>query len=169
MNKQVAQTLQMGAFFTGAVIILDMLLARIPVLEPFALGLVFCLAAASILVSVAHSVPRETLRATAIRHKEQELQDLTVTIDAAIYQRDKKSLKILSEELRSLALGTIAGQTRLPKKEILELATNEPESLQAIVRDERIMKLLARNGPFAGGVSEKELEGMLSEILSWSS
>ncbi len=169
MKKQVARILQMGAFFAGAVIILDLLLKQIPVLDWFALGLVFSLAAALILESVATSVPRETLRATAIRNKEEELQYLADAIDAAIYQRDKKSLRILSEELRSLALGTIAGQTRLPKKEILELATNEPQSLQAIVRDERMMKLLARNGPFAGGVSEKELEGMLSEILSWSS
>ncbi len=169
MKKQAARILQMGAFFAGAVIILDMLLARIPVLESFALGLVFCLAAALILDSVAHSVPKEALRATAVRHKEEELQYLADAIDAAIYQRDKKSLRILSEEVRSLALGTIAGQTRLSKREILELATNESQPLQAIVRDERMMKLLARNGPFAGGVSEKELESVLSEILSWSS
>lgn len=169
MNKPAARVLQMGAFFAGAVIILDMLLVRIPVLESFALAVVFCLAAALILDSVAHSVPKETLRSTAIRHKEEELQHLADTIDGAIYRRDKKSLKILSGELRSLALGAIAGQTRLPKKEILELATNEPQSLQAVVRDERMMKLLVRNGPFAGGVSEKELEAMILEILSWSS
>ncbi len=169
MKKEVTHILQMGAFFAGSVIILDLLLTKIPVLDWFALGLVFCLAGALILDSVAHLVPKETLRATEIRDKEEELQYLADAIDAAIYQRDKRSLKILSEELRSLALGTIAGQTRLSKKEILELSANDPQSLQAIVRDERMMKLLSRNGPFAGGVSEKELEGVLSEILGWSS
>jgi len=93
---------------------------------------------------------------------------LTQAVNSALYGQDKKSLKILSEHIKSLALGAIAAQTRLTKKEILELAANDKQALQAVVQNDEIIKFLAGYQPQDRAPTEKEYEEMLSKIESWS-
>jgi hypothetical protein len=168
MNTQTTQILQLGLFFGCAVIFLDLLLIQLPVFDWFALSLIFLLAAAAILASVARTVPRQTSKSISLRQKEDEFQYLADDVDAAMYGHDKQSLRILSEHIKSLALGTIAARTRLSKKEILELAANDKQSLQAIVQDEEMIRYLAGYQPQNEVPSEKEFEEMLSKIESWS-
>ena len=168
MNRPATQILQLGLFFAGAVIVLDLFLTYLPVLDWFALSLIFILAAAAILGSVTRTVPRQTSKSLSLQHKEDEFQHLADVINAAVYGQDKTSLRILSEHIKSLALGTIAARTRLSKKEILELAENDRQSLQALVQDEEMIRCLAGYQPQREGPSEKEFEEMLSKIESWS-
>ena len=168
MNKQTTQILELGIFFAGAVIILDVLLAQIPLLDWLALGLAFFLAAALILGSVSRTIPKQARKAISIGQKEDQFRHLADVVDAAVYGRNKMALRILSEQLKSLALGTIAARARLSRKEILELAEKEPQSLSAIVQDEEMRRLLAGYPPLGEGVSEKELEEILFRIESWS-
>jgi hypothetical protein len=168
MNSQATQILQLGLFFTGAVIVLDLLLTQLPVFDWFALSLIFLLAAAAILGSVARTIPKQTGKSMSLRQKEDELRHLADIVDSAMYGHDKQSLRILSEHIKSLALGTIAARTRLSKKEILELAANDKQSFQAIVQDEEMVRCLAGYQPQNKAPSEKEFEEMLSKIESWS-
>jgi hypothetical protein len=85
-----------------------------------------------------------------------------------VYGHEKESLRILSEHIKSLALGTIAARTRLSKKEILELAKNDRQSLQAIVEDEEMIRCLAGYQPQDEAPIEQELEEILSKIEGWS-
>jgi len=168
MNRQAKHILELGLFFAGAVIILDMLLTQLPVLDWFALGLTFSLMATLILGSVARTVPWQAHKSLLSRQKEDEFQHLVNVVDAAVYAQDGKSLKILSNHLKSLALGAIAARTKLPKKDILELAENNWRSLQGIVQDEEMVNLLAGYRPHDEALSEKDLEQTLSKIESWS-
>ena len=168
MNREVTQILQLGLFFAGAVIVLDLLLTQLPVLDWFALSLIFLLAAAAILGSVTSTVPRQTGRSISFQQGEDEFQHLADVVNAALYGHDKGSLRILSEQIKSLALGTIAARTRLSKKEILELAENDKKSLQAIVQDEEMMRCLAGYLPQDKAPSEKKFEDLLSKIEGWS-
>ena len=77
-------------------------------------------------------------------------------------------MKILSNNLKSLALGAIAARTRLSKKDILQLAENNWQFLQAIVQDEEMVNLLSGYRPHDEALNEKELEQRLSKIESWS-
>ena len=168
MNTQATQILQLGLFFAGAVIVLDLLLTLLPVLDWFALSLLFLLAAAAILASVARTVPRQTGKSISLQQREDEFQHLADVVNAAVYGHEKESLRILSEHIKSLALGTIAARTRLSKKEILELAKNDRQSLQAIVQDEEMIRCLAGYQPQDEAPSEKEFEEILSKIEGWS-
>jgi len=168
MNTQAKQILQLGLFFAGAIIVLDLLLTQFPVLDWFALSLIFILVAAVILGSVSRTVPRQRGKPLSLQHKEDEFQHLADVINAAVYGRDKTSLRILSEHIKSLALGTIAARTRLSKKEILELVESDRKSLQAIVHDEEMIRCLEGYQPQDKGPSEREFEEMLSKIESWS-
>ncbi len=155
-------------FFAGAVIILDVLLIQIPVLDWFALGVVFFFAAALIVGSIARSIPWERRRAISISQTRSELQQLADIVDAAVYRGDTNSSRILLEQVKSIVLGAIAVRTKLSKREILELAENHPENLRAVVRDDEIMTFLAGYHRFGDALGEKELEGMLSKIQDWS-
>jgi hypothetical protein len=168
MNRQAKHILELGLFFAGAVIILDMLLTQMPVLDWFALGFTFSLMATLILSSVARTVPWQTHKTMLSLRKEDEFQHLANVVDAAVYAHDGKSLKILSNHLKSLALGAIAARTRLSKKDILELAENNLPSLQAIVQDEGMVNLLAGYHEQDEALNQKELEQTLSKIESWS-
>jgi hypothetical protein len=168
MNTQATQILQLGLFFASAVIILDLLLTQLPVIDWLVLSLVFLLAAVVILGSVARTVSRQASGPVSLQPREDEFQRLANVVHAAVYGNDKKSLRILSEHMKSLALGTIAARTRLSKKEILELAKNDKQSLQAIVQDEKMLRCLAGYQPQDEAPSEKEFEEMLSKIESWS-
>jgi len=168
MNRQAKHILELGLFFAGAVIILDVLLIQIPVLDWFALGLTFSLVATLILGSVARTVPWQTHKSILSRQKEDEFQHLVNVVDAAVCAHDGKSLRILSKHLKSLALGAIAARTRLSKKYILELAERDRPSLQAIVQDEGMVNLLADYRPQDEALNEKELEQTLFKIESWS-
>ncbi len=168
MNPQARHILELGMFFAGAVIILDALLIQIPLLDWFALGLAFFFIAALILVSIAREVPWQTRRAIMLPETRNELEYLTDVIDAAVYRGDANASRILSEEIKSIVLGAVAVRTRLPKKEILDLAENHPESLRAMVRDDGIMKLLAGYLPLGASLTEEKLEQTLSKIASWS-
>jgi len=168
MNRQATQILELGLFFAGAVIILDLLLAQLPVLDWLALGLFFLLVAAAILGSVARAVPKQTGKSISLQQKEDEFQHLADLVNAALYEHDKGSLRILSRHIQSLALGTIAARTRLPKRQILELAKNDKQSLQAIVQDEEMIRCLAGFQPQGEAPSKKEFEEMLSKIEGWS-
>lgn len=168
MNREAKQILELGMFFAGAVITLDVLLIQIPVLDWFALGVVFCLAAALIVVSIARSVPWERRRAISISQTRSELQHLADIVDAAVYGGDRTSSRILLEQIKSIVVGAIAVRTKLSKREILELAETHPENLRAVVRDDEIMMFLAGYQRFGDALSEKDLEGMLSKIQDWS-
>jgi hypothetical protein len=167
MNRQAKHILELGLFFAGAVIILDVLLTQIPVLDWFALGLTFSLMATLILGSVARTVTWQTHKSMLSHQEEDEFQYFVNLVDAAVYAHDGKSLRILSKHLKSLALGAIAARTRLSKKDILELAENNPPSLQVIVQDEEMVNLLATYRQHEA-LNEKELEQTLSKIDSWS-
>lgn len=168
MNRQATHILQLGLFFAGAVIVLDVLLTQLSILDWFALGLVFFFVAATILDSVARTVPTQTRKSQPFQQKKDEFQHLVDIVNAAVYEHDKKSLRMLSEHIKSLAVGTIAARTRMSKKEILELAENDKQALQAIVQDKKITKLLAGYQPQDEAPTEKEYEEMLSQIESWS-
>lgn len=168
MNRQAAQILQLWLFFAGAVIFLDLLLTQLPDLDWLALSLIFLLGAAAILGSVTHTVPRQTGRSISLQQREDEFQHLADVVNAAVYGHDKGSLRILSDHIKALALGTIAARTRLSKKEILELAENDKQSLQAIVQDEEMMRCLAGYQAQDEALSEKKFEEMLSKIEGWS-
>lgn len=168
MNGQATQILLIGLFFAGAIIVLDLLLTQLPVLDWFALSLIFLLAATAILGSVARTVPRQTGKSISIQQKEDEFQHLADVVNAAVYGHDKESLRILSERIKSLALGTIAARTKMSKKEIMELAENDKQSLRAIVQDEEMIKFLAVYQPQDEALSQKEFEEKLSKIEGWS-
>ncbi len=164
MNRQVTHLLQLGVFFTAAVIILDLLLVQIPVLDWFALAVAFMLAATLILDSMLRLVPREKRRPTSNQQIEDEFQYLTHIVDKAINDHDEMSARILSEELRSLVLGTIAARMRLSRKEVLEQVENDPESIRRTVRDEEIMKLLIGNISVTELMDERQFEKILATI-----
>ena len=168
MKREAKRILEWGVFFACAVIILDVLLIQIPILDWLALGIVFFFAAALIVASIARSVPWEKRRAISIPQRRDELQRLADIVDAAVYEGDGNSSRILLEQVKSIALGAIAGRTKLSKREILELAENHREDLRAVVRDEEIMAVLVGYQQLGRSLSEKELEGMLSRIQDWS-
>lgn len=168
MNRQARQILVTGAVFAGTVIMVDSLLTQIPALAWLALGLIFLLAAALILNSVAHTVPDLRLGSTTGRVPQDEFQHLVDIVDAGIFRHDEAALRIVVERLRSLALGTIAAHSGLSKKEILELAQNEPHSLRAIVNDENLMKLLTTEPSQTEGLTGAGLEKMLLSVERWS-
>jgi membrane protein implicated in regulation of membrane protease activity len=168
MNRQAAQILQLGLFFAGGVIFLDLLLTQLPDLDWLVLSLVFLLAAVAILGSVTSVVPRQTGRSISLQQRENEFQRLANVVNAAVYGHDKGSLRVLSEHVKALALGALAARTRLSKKEILELAENDKQSLQAIVQDEEMMRYLAGYQAHDEAPSEKKFEEMLSKIEGWS-
>jgi len=167
MNTKAKHILELGIFFAGAVIILDTLLIQIPVLDWFALGLAFFLAAALIISSIARTIPWQRRTAVRIPQTRNELQHLADIIDAAVYGGDSNSSKILSEEIRSIVLGVVAVRTKLSKREIIALAENHPENLRVVVRDDEIIKFLTGHS-FGQALGEKELEETLSKIEDWS-
>lgn len=168
MNEQARHVLQLGMFFAAAVIILDILLIQIPILDWFALGVAFMLVAVLILNSVVRLVPREVRKHRQNQQVEDEFHYLTHVVDRTIRDHDEMSARILSEELRSLVLGTIAVRMRLSKKQILERVENDRDSVQAIVKDEQIMKLLTGNVPMSDVADEKQFEKLLAKIEGWS-
>jgi len=168
MNRQIKQILELGLFFAGAVILVDVLLSQIEVLDWFALGLIFFLIAAIIVGSVARTVPTQRGKSITLQQKDDEFQQLADIVDAAVYGHDRNSMRILSEHFKSLALGTVAARTRLSKKEILELAENDKPTLEDILKDEGMAKLLAGYQPRDEPPSENEFERILSKIESWS-
>ena len=168
MNRQSNQILELGLFFGGAVIVLDVFLSQVQALDWFALGLIFFLASAIILGSVARTVPTQKEKSITLQQKEDEFQQLADTVNAAVYGHDRKSLRILTEYLKSLALGTVAAGTMLSKKEILELAENDKQTLEDVVKDEEMIKLLTGHQPRDEPLSEHEFEKMLSKIETWS-
>ncbi len=168
MNPEAKQVLELGVFFACVVIILDVLLQQIPTLDWFALGLAFSLVAAIIVGSMARSIPWQRQKVMPIPQPRNELQRLADRIDASVYAGDINSSRILSEQIKSIALGAIAVRTKLSKREILELAENHPEELWALVRDDEITKFLTDLQPLGGPLTEKDLEEMISEIEGWS-
>ena len=164
MNRQATHLLKLGAFFTAVVIILDVLLIQITVLDWFALGVAFMLIAAIILDSMIRLVPREKSRPTSNQQIEDKFQYLTHIVDRAITDHDEMSARILSEELRSLVIGTIASRMRLSRKEVLEQVENDRESIRATVRDDEIMKLLLGDTPMHELADGKQLERILAKI-----
>ena len=168
MNAQARHILELGIFFAGAVVLLDALLIEIPIFDWFALGLAFFFIAAFIIGSIAREVPWQTRRAISVHETKNELEHLAAVIDAAVHRGDTNSYRILSEEVKSIVLGAIAVRTNLPKKEILELAENYPESLRAMVHDDGIMKFLARYPPLDASFTDEKLEKTLSKIDCWS-
>ncbi len=168
MNKQVAQILQLGIIFTVIVGFLDVLLTQVPVLDWLVLGVTFFFVAAAIIDSVARLVPRENHRLASNHVEEDELQHLAEVIDRAANRRENEALGILFGRLRSIALGTVAARTRLSKKEVMELVQNNPNSLLAIVKDEKIVRLLSGRAQMFEAVNHQQVEEFLSRIESWS-
>jgi Na+(H+)/acetate symporter ActP len=168
MNRQVRQVLELGLFFAGAVILLDVVLAQMQILVWFALAVTFLFVAAIILASVARNVSTQKAVARLRHQKEDPFQELAENVDAAVYAHDRKSLRIVWERLNSLALSAVAARTRLSKKEVLELAKNDKSALEGIVKDVWMVKLLIGYQPRDEPTSEDELEKILSEIENWS-
>jgi hypothetical protein len=168
MNTQVKQMLEFGLVFAGAVILLDVFLSQIQIFDWLALGLVFFLAAVVMVGSVAHTIPRQKRKSIVFEQKEDGFQQLADTVNAAMYGHNRTSMRILSEHLKSIALGTVAARTKLSKKEILELAEHDKTALENLVRDEVIAKLLCGYQPRDERLSEDEIEKTLTKIESWS-
>lgn len=168
MNRQTRQIVGTGAVFAGTVVMVDLFLTQIPALAWLALGLIFFLAATSILSLVAHTVPDLKLRSTTGRVSRDEFQHLVDIVDAGIFRHDKGALRIVLDRLRSLALGTVAAHLGLSKKEILELAQNKPQSLRTIVDDENLVKLLTTEPSQTEGLTGTGLEKVLRSVERWS-
>ena len=163
MNKQVARIVQLGIIFTVIVVFLDVFLIQLPILDWLALGVTFFFVAVAILDSVASLVSKEKPKLGSRPEKDDELQYLSDVVDRAINRNEHESLGVLSEKLRSIATGAVAVRTKLSKKEILERADNDPSSLLAIVKDQQIVKALAKNAMLEG-VKREQIETLLSKI-----
>lgn len=170
MNEQVTKILQLGIIFTVVIVFLDVFLTQLPVLDWLALGITFFFIAVAILDSLARLVPKEKRGQIQVLRKEEdeELEQLANLVARAINRRENEAQKLLSEKLRSIALGTAAARTGFSKREIRELAEKDPDSLRMLVKDEQIMKLLAGNGQFLSGADASQLDELISKIESWS-
>lgn len=167
MNRQTTQILELGIIFAVVVAFADVFLIQLPVLDWLALAVAFFFVAAVILDSVARLVPSEKRKLQSTREIDDELQYLADVIDRAINRHEHESLQLLSEKLRSIALGTVAARRKLSKKEILELARNDPSSLLAIVKDEQIVRLLLGNAQMPEVADRHQVEELLSKIEDW--
>lgn len=168
MNEQAKRILKRGGFFAMAVVILDLFLLQFPLFDWPILGLVFILAAALLMNSVAGSLSRQRQQITSNVEERDELRDLTHVVDSAVFGREELSMKMLSDQLKSLALVAVASRTKLSRVEIQKLADNAPESLRAIIHDNEIMKFLATGQLGKSRIDEKGLEEALSKIEDWS-
>lgn len=167
MNRQIAQVLQLGIIFTVIVVFLDVLLGQLPILVWLGLGVTFFFVAVAILDLVASLVSKEKPRLDSKHEKYDELQYLSEVVDRAANRNEHESLEVLSEKLRSIALGAVAVRTKLSKEEILELANDNPSFLLAVVKDEQIAKALGRNAVLEVA-NRDQIESLLSKIEVWS-
>lgn len=168
MIQQVKSILQLGIAFTAIVAFLDLLLMEYPPLNWLALSVVFFFVAVMIVDLLARHISHERHRPSSNPQREDDLHFLEEVVDKAISERDQKSNRILHERLRSMALGTVAARTRQTKKEILDIAERDPHSLQAILKDKTLLKLIVGNPLSIGQYDRQRVEELLSRIEAWS-
>jgi hypothetical protein len=168
MNKQATQILQLGVFLSALVVFLDIFLMQLPVLDWLGLGVAFFFVAILILDLTAQLAHQEKHPATSKHQEHDELEWLEELADRAVHGHHPESINVLSERLRSLAITTVAARKRLTRKELQELADNDPKSLDSIVKDAQMVKLLARNASALKTGSRLEFEELISRIVNWS-
>jgi hypothetical protein len=171
MNRQTTQVLQVGAFLAVAVIALDFLLpptqnSGLPVLGWLGLGVVFFLAAATLIGIVAQGIPKQTLKFVSGQKNEDEFSHLAKTVEAGVWGGDRNAKRILSQHLQSLAIGVIAARTKLPKREILNLMENDPQAFRNIVHDEDLLRFLLDSQNLGENLKEGDLQNILLKIGS---
>lgn len=167
MNNRVTETVQLGIVFGVIVVFLDVFLLQLPILAWLALGLAFFFVAVIILESVTRLVPSERQRPLSNLMPEDELQHLSSVVQRALDDHDQDAQNVLTEKLKSIALSTVAARMRLSKREIMELAENNPDSLHTIVVDPEMLELLS--GKTSNHQDRQRLNQLLSKIEGLSS
>ena len=143
MNKETSEILQLGVVFGVIAVFLDLFLIPLPVLNWLALGVAFLFVSVIILQSVASLVPRQTRIISSPPEKSDELDDLTEVIGRAYGKNQNESIDVLTDKLRSIAINTVAAKTRFSKKEVMDLAANDPAFLARMLNDEQLSSLVA--------------------------
>jgi hypothetical protein len=162
MNDRVTETIQIGIIFGIIVVFLDVFLFQLPVLAWLALGLAFFFVAVIIIESMTRLVPRERQRLPSKLVHEDELQHLSLTVHRALDMHDQEAQSMLAEKLRSIVLSTLAARMKVSRREIVDLAEKNSDSLQAIVSDKEMLGLLS--GKKSNHESAQQIDQLLSKI-----
>ena len=166
MNRQSTDVLRVGAFLGVAVIILDLLLSQLPVLDWLGLGFFFFFGAVMLIAIVAQTVPKHNLKLVAGLKSDDDFSHLAKTVEAGLWGGDRNAKRMLSKQLQSIAIGFIAARTKLPKREILSLMENDPQTLRNLVHDDDLLRLLNDDPKFEENLNEGNLQSILLKIGS---
>lgn len=164
MTKRARHLLELGAFFIAAMIVLDVVLIHIPEFEWAILSVSFFVVAVLIVSSVTCLIPLQSRKVPLSSQKENSLEYLTRVAEAAFQGNDHNALRILLDNLKSLALGATAVRTGLSKVEVRELMEDEPESLRSMLNDDWMMSFLKNNYALSNDCDKDKFEEALSRI-----
>lgn len=164
MNTQSKQILEWGVFFASVVIMLDVFLIQIPLLDWFALGIVFLFASLSILVSIVHTAPSHVRKQISTYESGNDLEYLTAVVEGALYGGDPSASRILADEVKSLMLSAIALRTRLSKREVLKRIESDSETRKGIPPDDRMTQFLLAYRQLGENFNQEKLQKTLAEI-----
>jgi hypothetical protein len=168
MNKETSEILQLGVVFAAVAVLLDLFLITLPVLNWLALGVAFLFVSVMILESVAKLVPRQSRRTPPTPQRTDELDTLTDVVESAYVRNQSESLEILLDKLKSIAINNVAARTRLSKKEVMDLAANNPGSLASLLNVKELPWLLATGYHRHERLNQKQLNEVLTRMEDWS-
>jgi hypothetical protein len=169
LEKQTRTLVEIGLLFIAASIALDYLLGAYQILLWLALSFEFIFFGSMILSTLwEHVAPKTDILERRSPQPEDQLTRLEHLCEAAIVQGDQTAAELLSKRVRSLVFAAAANNLNTSEATLRTLAQEEPNRLEAKIRDTAVFNVLITNISMIQRRDTKLLEALLGKVEEWT-